>query len=94
MKLTIEQIRKDMLPRKNETVGSYQIPITTKQNGNPIAEWHNPDDQINVRFDSASDELTGTYYNWDDTAQNWVDGESMTDADLTERITRREFLLM
>lgn len=56
--------------------------------------WSNPDENFTVRLDLKTNTMTGTYYTYDEEAEDWTDEGDvvMTDEDLLSRIKRREFV--
>lgn len=91
MIVTDKQAFAFMIPKQGETVNPYQV---VAYSDDSIVEWANPDEQFTVKFDPKTRELTGSYYDWDEDKEDWVDGEPMCESDIRLRLSCREFLLM
>lgn len=91
MKITKEIYTKYMKLKNNEVVDAYAIPGICDDD---TAEWANPDEQYTIKFDAKTQTLTGMYYEWDEKAEDWVDGDVMTDDELRALVEKRSFLLV
>jgi len=62
-------------------------------NGN-IVRWNNMDSLFEVELNLKTKEITGLYYDFDESKQDWIDTKIMSDLELEKRIKNYEFLLV
>ena len=77
-----------MIPVRHATVTPHQIPTVEGD----IMEWSNNDEDFVVTLNMVKGEIKGEYHKFDEDLEDWIDGEAMTDEDLTTRINNGEFL--
>jgi|TARA_Y100000310_G_scaffold290417_1_gene317583 hypothetical protein len=67
--------------------------IPLEVNGN-IVRWNNMDSLFEVELNLKTKEITGLYYDFDESKQDWIDTKIMSDLELEKRIKNYEFLLV
>lgn len=94
MKLTTE-LAKFLKVDTSRVHSPYNLATPFNSNNGKTTEvqWANPDEQFTVELNFKTNEITGSYYDWDEEADDWVTTDEMTDEDLLSRIQKKQFVL-
>lgn len=90
LKLT-RAIFDEMQPKSSIVYGGYSLPTHADRER---FEWHHPDEQWNIALDRKTNLLTGQFYEWDEDAQDWVDGSKMTAVEIHTAIVSTNLLMV
>lgn len=92
MKLTKETLAKLEPLDRNSAYSIHSFPIRDSEH---VFTWSHPDDQYTITLDLEAKTITGRFYDWCDTTEEWVDAaEPMTDAEIIHYIQKNRLILV